>query len=694
MARVFLANALLAGVAAVAWFVLGEGEPRLPTDLGAVDGPHVAEDGSAEGPALSGIAGAVNLSGQRGEFSIRGRVLTVDGASVSGTRVGVRRVGEAWNPSQPQSWVPDLEGAIAATIQRIRNAAQDRPPMVALTPVDGQGRFVTRLETEGKYAVQAVPPAPAVGFKTTVDLHAGKESVDVVLTVRSGAAVEGRVLSADGAPVAARVSATQSTMVDGAHRSWSDDGVESAPETGVFVLPAVPHGEVWFHVRRASDGARLAVSATISHEGPLVLRMPGGSATLSGVVSDAAEAPVAGALLAITVRVGDVEPRSSVTYQGMTDANGRYSLVDVTAGAITSVEAVARGFLPYTHRHPQDAQPQITAGTTTTHDVVLARGGVVRGRVTDSASGQSIAGATVLLYPTQGSNSGITWRTQPATTDAHGAYRIENVPAGAYVAVPTAREHHLPQVLPPGATTMMPAEGGGAPPARLCFVYAQTEDGSSQTGWVRVDAKGAFKLVGLRAVPYRLHLMRHAGLVAVNKPTPVTPPATGIEIRLPTTSSLSGRLEGVAGEEAALWRVRLHTADGTQVARVRLDDKGAWTAPAVPDADEVWVAAMPRQGDRYALAGPLRPAGQSITMQVKTGRGIAGRVENIDAGTAVWAVGAQGWQSYAAVTEDGSFRIPALPPGTYTVHARLQDGQMTELPGIQDGAEGVAIRVP
>ena len=106
---------------------------------------------------------------------------------------------------------------------------------------------------------------------------------------------------------------------------------------------------------------------------------------------------------------------------------------------------------------------------------------------------------------------------------------------------------------------------------------------------------------------------------AVTKPTPVTPPATGIEIRLPTTSSLSGRIEGVAGEEATQWRVRLYTANGTQLARARLDDKGAWTAPAVPDANDVWVAATARQGDRYALAGPLRAAGQTITMQIKDG---------------------------------------------------------------------------
>ncbi len=134
----------------------------------------------------------------------------------------------------------------------------------------------------------------------------------------------------------------------------------------------------------------------------------GPTGTLAGTVTDSAGTPLAG----IPVSVSGPASRSATT-----DSAGRYSLA-LTPGSY-SVTAGGGFYVPQTV-----TGVQVVVGQTTTRNFALARvpTGTITGKVTDSLSGQALAGATVVA-------------TGPAsvsgTTNASGVYTL-TVPVGTY----------------------------------------------------------------------------------------------------------------------------------------------------------------------------------------------------------------------------------------------------------------------
>lgn len=132
--------------------------------------------------------------------------------------------------------------------------------------------------------------------------------------------------------------------------------------------------------------------------------------TISGTVSVVTDGAVlAGATVA-------TEP---ATTTATTAADGTYTLADVPAGTY-SVIVTAEGYLESTRE-----DVTVTAGGTVTLDFALtaaATAGNIAGVVTDAASGDPIAGATVTTDPA----------SETATTGADGTYELVGVAAGTY----------------------------------------------------------------------------------------------------------------------------------------------------------------------------------------------------------------------------------------------------------------------
>jgi hypothetical protein len=130
--------------------------------------------------------------------------------------------------------------------------------------------------------------------------------------------------------------------------------------------------------------------------------------TLTGnLTARAGGAPVAGA---------------TVAYSGgstTTDANGNYTLTDVLPGEkLVTFSATSYATVRKTK--------EVIGGTTATLDVALDPPGTITGKVTDSSSGDPIAGATILY------DGGST------TTNGSGNYTIAGVPAGSQQLIASA----------------------------------------------------------------------------------------------------------------------------------------------------------------------------------------------------------------------------------------------------------------
>jgi PKD repeat protein len=103
-----------------------------------------------------------------------------------------------------------------------------------------------------------------------------------------------------------------------------------------------------------------------------------------------------------------------------TDTNGSYTLGNIDAGSYT-VTASASGYLS------QQKNATVSAGNDTTLAFALVKTATyIGGQVTDAASGLAISGATV------------SFSLGSTTTNATGAYQLDNVPPGTYTLTASA----------------------------------------------------------------------------------------------------------------------------------------------------------------------------------------------------------------------------------------------------------------
>ena len=312
-------------------------------------------------------------------------------------------------------------------------------------------------------------------------------------------------------------------------------------------------------------------------------------ATVSGTVTDAAGAPVAGAGVAAYQDEGEWVHVADAT----TDEAGHYSLLGLRAGSI-KVHFRNAGALRGEWWDDKDTLAQadpIDVGTgsdTTGIDAVLAAPSSASGNVTDKA-GTPLEGLSVAAW--QQEDTG--WRlVADASTDAFGQYRIDGLHRGAArihffgrsfvgewyddkasrgaaddVAIPAASAVDgidAALALPSSVSGTVSTDAGL--PAADVRVQAYQDQGDRwvSVGDVSADALGKYRIDGLRTGDVRLHFVgpdivgewwhdKTTFSTADRVPVPEETDVTGIDAVIQSYGRISGRVSDTAGSPLRAW---------------------------------------------------------------------------------------------------------------------------------------------
>ncbi|MFL6291421.1 MAG: carboxypeptidase regulatory-like domain-containing protein [Thermoanaerobaculia bacterium] len=508
---------------------------------------------------------------------IAGRVADASGEPVEGVQV--------------QAWLAGIDRSCAVYVHTGCPGPADR----RMGDTDADGRFAFESLEPGWYEVRLSDDSSLVERRLG---EAGKSAGEIAFVLPERLVpLEGRVVDADGAPVA------------GARVSVSGDRPDAEARTGAdggYRFPRVLPGRQRLEVRHADFGLAVEMVEVAGPRTRFDVRMP--LATIvQGRILGRDGSPVA----APSLRVDD-EPVE-------VDDEGRFRF------SLSPGEHEVRAEAP--DRAP-DERRVTAAGDPIDLDLELGRPGAIAGRIADVAARE---------YVSLGLQDGSRESSAEARADEQGRFQLTGVAAGAWtlmatdslgrtierqVQVEEGRETAVPELrfppLPAVRGRVLDPEGRPIPGASLSF--EQEREQERLRVWAVADTQGRFatRLTDgtwtLRAEPNGF--APAMATVAVEGGAPVDVP----ELRLARGVALSGSVAGLApGEipyveatsEDGAWERGILAKDGTYripdlgpgtwIVTVRLDKRKSSTPVRIlPQDDAVRVD--------LALAEPEAPA--------------------------------------------------------------------------------------
>ena len=300
-----------------------------------------------------------------------------------------------------------VEGEEGKPIAGAQLSVEGVPFTSPRTTTDESGAFHFAFVPFEATAVVAI----ASGYKSarvTLGPREDAPTPRLKIVLRAAPAVDGDVTDTDGKPIHAKVVACEGKPFEVAVES-ADDGTFQLPPSTVGCEAFAQHAEMGF-----SDAALVVEGRRLS----LRLGSPG---AISGFVVD----EDGRALDAFSVGVESFVPaRGVVGRPGGTTAfdGGRFKLEKLVPGSYV-LTAVAAGRPPV-----RSDKIDVRAGAVTANvKIVIARGGIVEGKVVDD---QQAPVADVELH--FDAVSAVAKSDAVAKTDASGRYRLEGAPAGPF----------------------------------------------------------------------------------------------------------------------------------------------------------------------------------------------------------------------------------------------------------------------
>lgn len=504
---------------------------------------------------------------------------------------------------------------------------------------------------------------------------------DVVL--EPGVVLDGRVLAADGGPIAGAAV----RIAHGVVPAWyADDAAEMPPpdtvsaDDGRFVLEDMaPRERVTLEVRHNGYTPAVLGSIEAPTQEPLVIVLRA-SASLSGrVVDENGEA-----LEKVGVRVFEERPgqRRRSLAQTLTRKNGRFTLSEIAPGALGLV-ASGVGF-QQTEIHGIELE---LGEDMEDVRVTLRRGGILVGTVR-LPDGGAAAGAVVALLQT--GRSGAYLPTYTGTrTDGDGRYRLAGVPPGQqvigaeregylrairYVDV-TAGEMKLDLELDSGfevSGRVVDAAGATIAGVDLALVSSGHYGISTTSG-----PDGSFRFAGVQDGSYQVRATR-AGYAPATEPVRVAGgPMLDLKIELPGGIRLVGRLLGLAAEHLPQVEVMAARRGIARAGEVSYD--GRYRVRDVGVGEWIVRARVANRGYMAQATVTIHPGDLEVTVDLEFGAGLrlSGRATHAGrpmAGASVQVLGLDVVASGSTLTDgEGGFQIDGLFAGRYRL--RLSDAR-------------------
>jgi protocatechuate 3,4-dioxygenase beta subunit len=583
--------------------------------------------------------------------AVEGRVVDGEGRPVAG------------------AWVRPVEDRGVRTFGRISASAT----------TDGDGRYVLDGLPTGPRSIAAEDDQGRRGVGE-IDVRAGENRLDIRLS--GGAEVAGRVVDAEGAPVAGA-----EVMLLAGGRGWTRRQTTTGGDGG-FRFEAVEDGE--YRVRASKQGHATAESEPVrvagAPVGGLEVRLQAGGAIVGRVLGLEADALARVEIAAARTQAMDYKP-TRVDYEG------RYRIAPVAPG-----EWRVWAEVPNTGRRAEGRVTLAPGASEATLDLDFTTGLTLSGRVV--RGGAAVSGAYVSAQGSDVADRGA------VETDRDGLFRIGGLDAGSYdvtvqsgsailrekLALEADREVVLELAVAAVAGRVVDSTDR-APIAGAAVRLEQPEGEERIWGLdlsaVTTDAQGRFRLAEVAAGRWRLRVERE-GYAAGNRELTVREgvdveevevalePTAGLvvevvrqtggapsDVRLAVVDGAGRTVAGGWHETGAEGRVRLSTvpAGGFEVL-VSAEGLAVGRAAAVVPGPPVRLALAP------AAAVDLRVpalAGEPAVAKV-TARGADGAPFRLPG----WGGVVQSDWNMAA----GRSRLDGLPAGAWTVEARTPDGRV------------------
>ena len=555
-------------------------------------------------------------------------------------------------------------------------AACDDPTRQDCRRTSADGSVVFRT-SEGPHSVFVTGDEVAPKRVPSVTLTARSEPL--VVEVDRGVTISGRVVHADGTPVAGAIVELPRSPIAPRNATADSDGA--------FTLVGIAAGPT--SLTAVSSDRRLS-SAPVPVTAPaknVTITMPHGARIEGRVVDRATKQPVTDFTVSVPSRG---RPGPSPTPQQVHADDGSYAIDNVAPGTF-QIAVTATGFVTATRTDITAEEGKTVSGI----DVQLDRGASITGRVT--SGGAPVAGAQVAVTANRMPFFGGT------TTDADGNYTLDGVAEGERtlqftrtgyivlhktVEVTAAKDLHLDVELDHGAEIrgrVTDRAGHNIPGANVAIAG----DRSGPSNMTQTDLDGSFVMQGLATGSYRV-TARKEGYVSEDVNDVTVPQTQPLTFALDHGATITGRVTGLAPEELA--QVVVVASGGTSRNQTPVDSAGNFTLHGMPDG-RIRVDAMLSTAGRNRTALPKiivveNGAAPPVELDFSEGITISGHVTHAGAAVSMASIiffpTPQTAQKNAAaqmgqgggsgmISPDGSYVVTLMMPGDYNVRINGQN---------------------
>ena len=387
-----------------------------------------------------------------------------------------------------------------------------------------------------------------------------------------------------------------------------------------------------------------------------------GHASLAGVVTDAfTSLPIAGATVVVVDSLGTTQ---TVT----TDPSGDYNVVSLWTGLAT-LTVSRTGYLTVT------ATPTIVGGTNTQNEVLTPN--TLVGVVTNTVSGQPIAGATVLVVD----NANV---TNTLTTDASGHYAITNIAAGIATVTasqigyttattnPTIAAGVNTQNLGLTANTLTGIVTDAVTSLPIAGATVQVIDSSDVVHSVTTDATGHYGVTNLPTGPAALTASQTGYARATSHPT-ITAGANTQDEAL-TANTLTGVVRDAISDLFIVGATVVVVDSANVTNTLTTDAAGHYALTNIAAGDAIVTAS--KTGYATATASPAIVAGANTQNLDLTANTLDGAVTNTVsgqpiAGAIVMVVDSANMTNTLTTDAGGHYVVTNIAAGIATVTASL-----------------------